>query len=162
MDFHAFGDSRHLIELCAVRGGVLSKGSTEARQVDKPRKISSSQVSQMPTSGSFPGEPEPQTAFAVSPDYLHLAPPPSLCSPVWPMSQPGHSVFKGRRQSLLVALYLSLGAPVPRRASLVSQARNSTESSGPASLLGPAFRPSELLVFIKILLHAQSRTVCGS
>lgn len=52
-----------------------------------------------------------------------------------------------------------LGTLIPRRASWPSRPGIAPSLCGQAAC--PA-RPCELLVFIKILLHAQSRIVCGS
>lgn len=119
MDFHAFGDSRHLIELCAVRRGVLSKGSTGGQTGGQAKE--NLFLSDFPNAHlwELPREPEPQTAFAVSPDYLHLGPrPPSLSAlllcghvPAW--------TFRLQRKKTKPACcsVFVLGAPVPRRAS---------------------------------------------
>ena len=110
----------------------------------------------------LPGEPEPQTPFAVSPDYLHLGPHPPSLSPLLLCGHVPAWTFHLQRKKTKPACcsVFVLGAPVPRRASWSPRPgiALSLQASQPAC---PA-RPSELLVFIKILLHAQSRTVCGS
>lgn len=50
--------------------------------------------------------PKPTTVSLTTPSLAPSLPGPPLSSCV-AKAQPGHSIFKGRRQSLLVAVYLS-------------------------------------------------------
>lgn len=105
----------------------------------------------MPTLRELPKGPEPlQRGF--------LPPRPSpllLCGqvPAWTLH---HQREKTKPACCSVFV---LGALIPRRASGPLRPGIALSLHGQPAC--PA-RPSELLVFIKILLHAQSRMVCGS
>lgn len=115
----------------------------------------------MPILGELPKglePPKPRTVSLTTPSLAPFSPrlsPLLLCGqgPAWTLH-----LQREKTKPACCPVFV-LGAPVPRRASWPPRPGIAPSLHGQPAR---PTRPSELLVFIKILLHAQSRTACGS